>query len=418
MRGFVLVFILFGALWQFGYYEKNNVSFIDDTVARAPTRRLANSLTDSDVEDCPYMQVEKCLGGGAYGFTILASCSRSEHGARYKRAIKFGKWWAWESWKQGKKRSDDDELDLHWDVGAKFWDAEKSFLETVQRKEEEGFHRNINRLMGVRYTDLNTLKDLPSKCIQPEALTSIVEQIGWNGTVPGLILESGDEDFFRYVQMQDKKKKDGEKVFSSPKHLMSHNIKVTQNLFDVVIGAASGMRELHRIDIIHRDLYVPGKNMLVKYDSQGTTVMVHDLGCSRRCLKAADRGSAAKAIEMYQFGNILYMLCTRRGVYAQPGDQGRVTNAQLKCEPGDNKDNLERIVASHELNHPQSNYVFEGMVCSEPDKFAALLDFCWSHALTYDTTHPEVIDFTSHWNYVIASLEGLKKLTDNSFYDY
>ena len=80
-----------------------------------------------------------------------------------------------------------------------------------------------------------------------------------------------------------------------------------ESAFDVLIGFARGVALLHSLHLVHRDLTEPGKNVLLRRERAGLTATLIDLSQAQRC--PAGRGAAARSVDMYAFGHVLYLAC-------------------------------------------------------------------------------------------------------------
>ena len=86
--------------------------------------------------------------------------------------------------------------------------------------------------------------------------------------------------------------------------------------YELLLGACRGLAALHAARIVHRDLTEPGKNIIVKRDGRGLTAAMIDFSQAERC--PSGHGAAARAIDMFGFGNLLWYVCFGRVAHSLP----------------------------------------------------------------------------------------------------
>lgn len=128
----------------------------------------------------------------------------------------------------------------------------------------------------------------------------------------------GDMSLFRLLHSKTREWDDiteqEVEVYGRPERLRRRYPQYANELIDIFIGIAKGWKILHNASLIHRDLCVPGKNMLVRRDSRGVTGTIIDVGGAYYCPKPEQQDALAfaKKIEMYQYGNMIYQSCFGR----------------------------------------------------------------------------------------------------------
>jgi len=149
-------------------------------------------------------------------------------------------------------------------------------------------------------------------------------------------------------------------------------------LSGLLLGVSRGLAAMHRARVVHRDLTEPGKNVLLKRDSLGLTAALIDLSQAERC--PSGRGAAARALDMYGFGNLLYFACYGRVAHSLPWT-GYSCTGQLR--------GLEGLLAMHHRLHPAGkpapahllNRCHEHAVAT----MDGLMNYCWAPALAAAT---------------------------------
>ena len=144
---------------------------------------------------------------------------------------------------------------------------------------------------------------------------------------------------------------------------------------EILIGLARGTAQLHRARVVHRDLTEPGKNALLRREPDGSiTAAVIDLSQSELCPQG--RGAAARSVDMYAFGNVLYFLCYGRVARAVPWNR-------FSCM-GSPK-GLAELLQLHEHEHAvgragQPNLLNRCTPQLRP-QLLELMQYCWAPAL-------------------------------------
>ena len=111
--------------------------------------------------------------------------------------------------------------------------------------------------------------------------------------------------------------------------------------FDVLLGFARGVALLHSLHLVHRDLTEPGKNVLLRRERGHLTATLIDLSQAQRC--PAGRGAAARSVDMYSFGHVIYLACYGHVVRGLPW-------TKFSCNGSPKA--LAELLPIHEAAHP------------------------------------------------------------------
>ena len=122
--------------------------------------------------------------------------------------------------------------------------------------------------------------------------------------------------------------------------------------WDAFIGLARGYRVVHGNGIVHRDLVVPGKNVMIKNDRAGLTSSIMDFSAAEACAEGS--GSLPRAIDAFYFGEVLTHLCHGRVGSADSYQLlGIHCNSRMGSLSKQTLDELGRLYDTHERAHPQ-----------------------------------------------------------------
>eukprot|EP00736_Rhodelphis_marinus_P013320 Rmarinus@m.3659 len=367
-----------------------------DKVAAAPVPNLVKKVYEKDhsailknalVERaCHQLSLGKCLGGGTFGFVFEGACTRCQEGGELaaacvveKVAVKYPKWWL-----------KDKDKHQYWMQGRNRWEKELEMMALIRKK---GAPRNIAALLGVANTTLSKIveKDKSGSCVNSVAASTLLEANGGEIAIPGMVIEKSPIGSIH-------------KFLGRKKYRQKYK-EVSNAMLDVFIGVAKGHQFLHSLDIVHKDLDVIGKNILVKKDEKGPTAMFIDFGVSVRCNKEKDyKGVGGKAIEMYEFGNMIYKGCFGVDVYPTGGN---ATHNTFRCSASQSETGLTKIRKAHQGNHKPFFDAKAKAQCRELESYKEIMELLWSPVVNSATDVGKLQSTT--WEDIIAKLESIKK---------
>ena len=172
----------------------------------------------------------------------------------------------------------------------------------------------------------------------------------------------------------------------------------TNAAFDVLIGLAWGMRRMQGLNVVHRDLVEPGKNVLLKRDGRGLTAALIDFSQAEACVTGRN-GAGARAVDMFSFGNVLHFACYGRVIRSVPW-------TRFSC--ADPKPGLRELSAQH-----NNRLTLDGMVgddfnrCSTKlqPQLTSLMEYVWQPALDAADGKPSA---NHSWAEVIDRLHAMR----------
>ena len=115
------------------------------------------------------------------------------------------------------------------------------------------------------------------------------------------------------------------------------------------------MRDIHGAGIIHRDLSIPGKNVMLKWAGKRLTASIIDFSLAETC--AAGQGELARALDTYHFGGVLSYLCYGNAVRASFYEHVHCGSTIRELNSKD-YGLLQKLVAQHKQLHPRERPAF------------------------------------------------------------
>lgn len=231
--------------------------------------------------------------------------------------------------------------------------------------------------------------------------------------IPALVLEpAGETSVFHWLAGFAASPREGlsedlqRKLF---KHQLSRARKpasplgeATKSGLDILLGLAHGMRQLHELGIVHRDLTEPGKNALITRDALGVTSVLIDLSQADIC--GAGSGSGAKQVDLYSFGNVLHFACYGRVMHS-------VSWKQYSCSSSARA--LAKLHQEHATTHLAVRADVKGLLNRCNEKLQPLLEdlmrLCWNPITQPKANH----DF--EWSEIIDRLQAAKEMNKPLF---
>lgn len=387
---------------------RNNATLALDAVL---AQELRWDFGPSEV-DAEALELYSCLGKGSYGMVFDGSVRGSAKGlGRLRVVVKVP-------------------TIRHW--GFRFYRTELNALHAVQAVSHGSSsqpvagasQRNVVRLLGNSSISVARLMalDTSSKswsCVNRTDLYIALEHGA--RTLPAMLLEPlSNVSVFKWLASVAAPSKEGVSLSLQRRFYKMQYAKATAagsefaeaftSAYDVLIGFARGIALLHSLHLVHRDLTEPGKNVLLRRDAFGLTSTIIDLSQAQRC--PAKRGAAARSVDMYAFGHVLYFACYGRVVRGLPW-------TKFSCNGSPKA--LAELLPVHEEAHPAGRVSAAGNInrCSPQAQtpLHELMQYCWEPALVVARAHSMGVGVASRsarsnhsWEHVLERLSALRRL--------
>eukprot|EP00736_Rhodelphis_marinus_P013956 Rmarinus@m.10322 len=296
---------------------------------------VADNPPAESSRSCARIVTEKCVAAGGYGLLLKADCYPSDFGVTHNVAMKIPHWW-----KDGKL--------FQQGFSAIQREAELQAFLWSEATANSDLRRHVLLARNIELLTLDEVKEVGTQdgCSM-KSNVPILDTLPSSTRVTSIISDYYDN----LLSLSDIINAKSHTLFATPTELRKMHPMPVFFMYDLFLGVAKGLRALHGLQILHKDIAQPGSNILVTEDHVGYTAVLFDLGVSMRCedLAHAQNVFYLKKMEMYLFGNMLHVACHRKSVWIHGGLAG---TGPLACDATTKiKKKMKKLSRFHVLNH-------------------------------------------------------------------